>query len=95
MRSIIDLQHVLHGELRVTLRGRQAFVAEQFLNGAKIGAFLQHVSSKSMAQGVRMHIGRKPLRDRNAFDNASDAARGKCSSSPVDEQRNGALTAVD
>ena len=48
MRLIVNLQHMLDGKLRVALGGRKTFVTEHFLDGAQIGAFLQHVSSKRM-----------------------------------------------
>ena len=86
MRLIVNLQHVLHRELRVALRGRQALVAEQLLNGAQVGAFFQHVRTESVAQRVRMNVRRKPFGDGNFLDDAADAARGEPAAAPVDEQ---------
>jgi hypothetical protein len=86
MRLVVDLQHMLHRKLRVALRGGQALVAEQLLNGAQVGAFFQHVRAESMAQRVRMHVRRKSLRDRNLLDDAAHTARGEPPAAPVDEQ---------
>ena len=57
MRPIVYLQHVLHGELRITLGSSQALMTEQFLDRAQVGAFFQHVRPEGMPQRVRMHIG--------------------------------------
>ena len=40
MCLIVNLEYVLHGELRVALRGGEALVSQKFLNGAQVGAFL-------------------------------------------------------
>ena len=32
-------------------------MAEQFLNGAKVRAFFEHVRAEGVTQGVRMHVG--------------------------------------
>ena len=77
MRLVVHLEHVLHRQLRVALRSSEAFVAEQFLNGAQVGAFFQHVRAESVAQSVRMHVRRKAFGDRNFLDDAADAARGE------------------
>jgi hypothetical protein len=42
--------------LRVPLGRRKPLVAEHFLDGAQVGAFLQHVGSKSMAQRMRVNV---------------------------------------
>ena len=86
MRLIVDLQHVLHGELRVALGGREALVAEEFLNGAQVCAFFQHVRAEGVAQSVRMHIGRKAFGDGDFFDDPADTSRGEASAALVDEQ---------
>ena len=39
MGVIVHLGNLCGGELRITLRGREAFMAEQLLNGAEVGAF--------------------------------------------------------
>ena len=70
MRLIVDVHHVLDGELGVALRGGQALVAEEFLDGAQVGSLFQHVRAEGVAQGVWMHIRRQPTGERNALDDA-------------------------
>jgi len=61
MRLIVDVHHVLDGELGVALRGGQALVAEEFLDGAQVGSLFQHVRAEGVAQGVGMNFGDSPL----------------------------------
>ena len=96
MRLVVDLEHMLHGKLRVTLRGGKTLVAKHLLNSAQICAFLQEVSAECMSQRVRMHIRRESFRDGNLLDDAANTASGQASASTIDEQRRsilGALTA--
>ncbi len=86
MSLIVNLQHMLHRKLRVALRGRKPLMAEQFLDGAQVRAFFQHVRSESVAQRVRMHIRRESFRHGDFLDDASDASRGEASAAPVDQQ---------
>jgi len=83
MRLIIDSHEVLHGELRITLGSRETLVAEKFLNGTKIGTFLQHVRSESVTQRVGVEIRREAVGDGHAFDDAAHAARGDAASTEV------------
>ncbi len=48
MRFVVHVHHVLHGQLRVALCGREPLVAEHLLNRAQVSAFLQHVRTKGM-----------------------------------------------
>src|ERR1700756_2575846 len=86
MRLIVDLQHMLHGELSVALRGRQSLVTEQLLDRPQVGAFLQHVSAKSMTQSVRMNIRREALGYSNLLNNAPHASRSKPPAALVDQK---------
>ena len=72
--------------MRITLSGREALVAEQFLNGAQIGSFFQHVRAESVPQRMRMHVGRKSFGDRDALDDASHTAGRQAPSALVDQQ---------
>ncbi len=91
MGLVVHLQHVFHRQLRVALRSRESFVAEQFLNCAEVGAFFQHVRPESMAQRVRVDVRGKTFGDGNFLNDAADAARGKPAAPPVDEQRGSVL----
>jgi hypothetical protein len=57
VRLIINLQDVLHGELRVSLRRGKAFVTEHLLDRAQVGTFFEQMRTKGVAQGVWMNIG--------------------------------------
>src|SRR5271166_5563769 len=87
MRLIVHLQHVLHRQLCVALRGCEAFVAKQLLDGAQIGTFFQHVRAEGMAQSVWVHVGREAFGYSNFLDDAADAARSQATAAMVDQQR--------
>jgi len=40
MRLVVNVEHMLHRQLGVALGSGEALVAEQFLNGPQVGAFL-------------------------------------------------------
>ncbi len=61
-------------------------MAKQFLDGAKVSTLLEHVRAERVAQGVRMHVGREPLRDGNLLDDAAHAAGGQPPATLVDQQ---------
>src|SRR5438046_5937532 len=86
MSAVINFSYVLNGKLGVFLGGGKPFVAQQFLNGAQIGAFGEHVCAKGMAQSVGMNVWRKPFGHRNLFDDAAYATRGKRAAATIDEQ---------
>src|SRR5215470_18269228 len=83
---VVDIHHVLDGELGVTLGSCEALVSEQFLNGAKVGSLFEHVGAESVAESVGMDVRGKALGDSDAFDDTSDAAGGEAASSLVDQQ---------
>ena len=76
MRLVVYVQYMLHGKLGITLRGREALVAEQLLNGPQVRSFFQHVGAESVTQGVRVHIGRESFGHRDLLYNAPHAATG-------------------
>ena len=85
MGLIVDVQHVLDRKLSVALGGGKTLVAEHLLNRPQVGAFLQHVCAEGMAQGVRMHIRRKPLGNGNLLDDAAHAAGGEPAAAQIDQ----------
>ena len=56
MRLIVDLGQMLPVEMGVDLRGANAGVAKHFLHCAQVTRGLQHMTSKGMAQHVRMYV---------------------------------------
>src|SRR5271157_3848023 len=87
MRAVVHLHHVLDRKLSVSLRGRQALVAEHLLDGAQVSALLQHVRAEGVPQSVWMNVGREPARNGDLLDDAANAASGQTASAQVDEQR--------
>ena len=65
------------GELRVALGGGEPLVAEQFLDGAQVGAFFQQMRAEGVAQRVRVHVGGESAQNGDALDDATHAARGE------------------
>ena len=49
MRAAVDLDELRGIDVRVALRGAQARVAEQLLNGAQVGAAFQEVRRERVA----------------------------------------------
>src|SRR5258708_39847745 len=91
MRLIVNLQYMFHRQLGIPLRSRETFVAEQLLNGTQVGALLQHVRAKGVAQRVRVHVGRKSFCYGNFLDDAADTARREAPTAAIDQQRGGVL----
>ena len=58
MGLVVNVEHVLDGKLGIALGGGKALVAQHLLNGAQVGAFLQHVGSKGVAQCMRVNVRR-------------------------------------
>src|SRR5437868_5769697 len=94
MGAVVDVRDVLDGKLRIALRGGKALVAKKFLDGAQVGALLQHVSAKRVAEGVGVQIGREPLGDRNAFDDTADAAGGEAAATMIDQKGGGYAASI-
>src|SRR6185437_7379417 len=94
MSLIVDLQHVLDGQLSVALGRRKALVAEHLLNRAQVSAFLQHVSSERVPQRVRMNVWRQTLGNCDFLDDPAHAAGGEPPAAPVDQQGRQTLFAL-
>ena len=77
MGAVVDGGELRGGELGVALGCGEALVAEEFLNGAEVGALFKQVSSECVAQGVRVNVRGKAAQDGDALDDASDAACGE------------------
>ncbi len=57
MSLVVDRHQIGQRDLRVLLRGGEARVAQQFLDGAQIGAIGQQVRGVGVAEAVRMNRG--------------------------------------
>src|SRR5687767_8573374 len=64
MRFLVDLQYMAGIDVGVPLRGGQAGMPEQLLNGSEIGASFQQMGGEAVAEGVRAQApGRRHLLD--------------------------------
>ena len=50
---VVDFSHVVGGDVGVDLGGDEVGVAEEFLDGAEVGAVVEEVGGEGVAQGVR------------------------------------------
>ena len=91
MRLIVDLQHMLHRELRIALRGGKSLVTEQFLDGTQVGAFFEQVSAEGMTKGVGVEIGWKSPGDGDLLHDPSHTAGGEAGAAQVQQQCRGGL----
>ena len=87
MRLPVDLQQLRRVDVGVALRRAQARVAEQLLNRAQVGAALQQVRRKRMAQRVRADAEPRAARGDVAADQPIDAADAQPRPAVVHEQR--------
>ena len=67
MGFVVDVHQLANRRVSVFLRGRERLVAEQFLNGAKIGAVGQQMGGEGMTQRVRMQDPNSYWRDEHIF----------------------------
>src|SRR6266850_3466680 len=85
MGLVVHVHDMLDRELRVPLGRRQTLMAQQFLDGAQVRAFFQHVGTKSMAESMWVHVGGKAFGDGDALDDTSHAAGSEAAATLVDE----------
>ena len=87
VRFVVHRHQIRQRHLRVFLRGRQARVAQQFLNGAQIGAVGEQMRREGVAQAVRMQ--RRVARNhaRVELDDFARAAVGQPRAAVIHQQR--------
>src|SRR5579859_1192672 len=87
MGFVVDVHQLADRSVSVFLRGGERLVAEEFLNGAEIGAVGEQVSSKSVAQRVRVqvpvHIGQANV----FFDDAADGTLRQAAAGVIEKNR--------
>jgi hypothetical protein len=77
MRLVVDFAEAAAGEVGVDLGGGEAGVAEEFLDGAQVGAGLQQVGGEGVTQGVGADAVLGAGAQHVPMDDAADAARSK------------------
>jgi hypothetical protein len=90
MRRRIYLAQLVHGHQRVDLCRAHRCVSEQFLNHPHIGASIEQMSGKGMAEGMRRYIGETGARGRHA-ECAPGALPGQTAASGVEKYRRARL----
>lgn len=74
MRFVVDVHQLANGSVRVFLRGGKGLVAEELLNGAKIGAVGEKMCGEGVAQGVRVQVPVDVDEANVFFDDPADGA---------------------
>ena len=82
---VVDVHQLADGRMGIFLRGGERLVAEEFLNGAKVGAIGEKMRGESVAQGVRVQV---PIHIDEAdvfFDDAADGALREAAAGVIQE----------
>lgn len=87
MRGVVGGFQAFGGDVRVDLGGGKAGVAEEGLDAAEVGAVVEKVCGKAVADFVRGEIGWETGLDEAGFDHGPDGARGEAGAGFVDEER--------
>jgi len=77
MRLVVDCHQIGEGDLGVFLGGGEPRVAEEFLDGAEVGAVAQQVSCECVAEAVRVDGSVTGERRGVELDDAASAAVGQ------------------
>lgn len=83
MGLVVDVHKLANRGVGVFLGGGERLMAEEFLDGAEVGAVREEMRRKGMAKGVRVQI---PIHVDEAdvlFDDAADGALGKAAAGVV------------
>jgi len=85
MGFVVDVHELADGGVRVFLRGGEGLVAEEFLNGAEVGAVGEEMRGEGMAEGVGMQV---PVYVDEAdvfFDDAADGTLREAAAGIIQE----------
>ena len=86
MRRLVDLREAAGFERGVVLRGGEAGVSEQFLDGAQVAAGVEKVGGETVAESVGGGVLRQAEGDAGGGDAGLDDARGEAASAFASEQ---------
>src|SRR5271170_5924172 len=79
----INLFQMIHTDMSIALRCRQARVTEHLLYRPQVGAIAKHMRRERMAQPVRRNARGHPSRLDSALQDNLDAARGPPSAAKI------------
>src|SRR5579859_6148272 len=85
MGFVVDVHELADGGVGVFLGGGEGLVAEEFLNGAEVGAIGEKMGCKGVAEGVRMQIPIHVDETDVFFDDAADGALRETASGVIEE----------
>ncbi len=83
---IVDGHEVVQRDAGVALGGGELGVAEEFLDGAEVGAIAEQMGGVGVAEGVGVEAGVAVGEEAVFFDEQLDAAGGETGAAAVDEQ---------
>jgi len=86
MGLIVDRHELIDADLGVFLGGGEGDMAEEFLDGAQVGAAVEKVGGEGMAQGMGRGLLENPGLDELLFEVALDASRRQASAAVVEKQ---------
>src|SRR5262249_14853216 len=86
---VIDVHQAPQVDVGVALRGREARVAEQLLDGTQIGAATEQMGGESVQERGRARLGRSTARDDVVREEPRHAAGGEAPAARVAEDGTG------
>src|SRR5262249_2015630 len=84
---VIDVHQASQIDVGVALRGREARVAEQLLDGPQVRAAAEEVGGERVTEGVRARLGRRAAGDDVVCEEPRHAARREAPGARVAEDR--------
>ena len=86
MSLVVDLEEMVDTHLGVLLRGRERSVAEEFLDGAEIGAGIEEMSGKGVSEGVRRGATHDIGVEQALLEIALDTAGGQSAAAMIEKE---------
>ena len=85
MGLVVDVHELADGSVRVFLRGGEGLVAEEFLNGAEVGAVGEEMGGEGVTQGVGVQVPVHVDETDVFFDDAAYGALREAAASVIEE----------
>jgi hypothetical protein len=85
MRLVVDVHELADGGVGVFLRGGERLVAEEFLDGAKVGAVGEKMRGEGVAERVGVEVPIHVDETDVFFDDAADGTLGETAAGVVEE----------
>jgi hypothetical protein len=86
MRVVVHFQEMIHGQMRVFLRGIDRGVPQHFLDGPKIGTFIEQMSREGMTKRMGTHPASGQSARIAGYD-SFDAARRQTAPAVIEKDR--------